>query len=347
LLWRHRRHGTRLQHRHYGKDLLKGSGEGSTETGEGEGLAMNRNIDRGAPSWGLPLANGQQWTFAAEDSLDPWLDAFARTLRLQRTQPAGEGPRLVFRMERGDVSPSGKAYDLGRVTLHREEAHPRWSCTFHRCRGRKRDIECMLLGLMAVYLETVERGGFPCHSGLLSWQGRGVLLAGHTGMGKSTICRRLLSTGSVRCDEETLVVRDRRGRYWGHPFPTWSRLYESPWSESWPTQEAIPLEGILFVFPAQEGRYLPVGPGEALARLTCLALDKSLRGCRGEKGNTLQEIRTKIFANVGELVSQLPTGRLNVSLAGDMDGEMNEACGRLWGNPFERIEKGVARRCVG
>jgi SynChlorMet cassette protein ScmC len=282
-------------------------------------------------SWRLQLANDRKWTFVATVPLRPWLNAFAETLRLQQANPTDEGPRLVFRRKRDLPAPSGTTYALGNVTLQREGLNPDWFCTFNGRRGKKRDINFMRQSLMAVYLDAVDGGGFPCHGGLLTWRGRrGIIIAGDSGTGKSTICRRLLPTGTVLCDEETLVVRDGRGRYWGHPFPTWSRLFENPETQSWAVQKAVPLDGIFFVFPAGKNRCILVRSGEAAARLTRMALDKSLRGWTCLKGKALIELREQIFANVCSLVSEVPAARLHVSLAGDMEQEFEKACQRLW-----------------
>jgi len=190
----------------------------------------------------------------------------------------------------------------------------------------------MRQSLMAIYLDTIDRGGFPCHGGLLDWHGRGILVAGGTRTGKSTTCRRLASACTVLCDEETLIVLDGQGRYWGHPFPTWSCLYENAQTRTWAVQSAVPLDGIFFIFPSSRNRCVEVGLGEAAARLTRVALDKSLPGWRNLNDKIVVDLKRQVFANVCALVFKVPAARLNVSLDGDIEKEFTSACQNLWKN---------------
>lgn len=108
--------------------------------------------------------------------------------------------------------------------------------------------------------ETHARGGVLLHSGLAacpgSWSlassGRtrpeyGVLLAGRSGVGKSTALRRLPSPWLALADDVTLLLRDEKGTYWAHPWPTWSRFFGEEASDGrdiWNVQRAVPLRAI-------------------------------------------------------------------------------------------------------
>ncbi|MDD4340396.1 MAG: SynChlorMet cassette protein ScmC [Syntrophales bacterium] len=285
--------------------------------------------ERPVQAWHLQLADGRQWALRSDKGLMTWMKRFAGILGLQPANITPRSPTLLIRNEPPpDARPAD--YELRTVSLRRSGESSDWSCTLEGRRGKRGDIELMRQSLMAVYLDTIGRGGFPCHGGLLNWQGRGILVAGGTRTGKSTTCRRLVSTGTVLCDEETLIVRDAQGRYWGHPFPTWSCLHENAQPRSWAVQSAVPVEGIFFIFPAKRDRYIPVGLGEAAARLTRVALDKSLIGWRYPQGKVIVHLKRQIFDNACALVFKVPAARLNVSLECDIEREMTAACQNLW-----------------
>ncbi len=265
----------------------------------------------------------------SDKSLRSWLETLAMMLTLHQGDQIKGSPSLLIR-RRQDPNPSRAEFEMRTVSLRRAGANSDWSCTFEGRRGKKRDIELMRQSLMAIYLDTIGRGGFPCHAGLLDCDGRGILVAGGTRTGKSTTCRRLASACRVLCDEETLIVRDGLGRYWGHPFPTWSRLYENTESQTWAVQSAVPLDGIFFIFPAVRNRCVEVGLGEAAARLTRVALDKALPGWRNLNDKIVVDLKKQIFANVCALVFKVPAARLNISLDGNIEEAFRSACQSLW-----------------
>ena len=331
----HRQYGERqLSPREFGEDFLNRSGRFRQTLLRTVVIpGMMRKYSKAEQSWRLRLANNRNWTFAAGASLAPWLSMFAGTMMLRQSKPTEEGPRLLFRRTRKLPTTSGESGEKGGITLRREGSDSDWSCTFNRRRGKKRDIDFMRHSLMAVYMDAVDGGGFPCHAGLLAWGGRGVLVAGASGTGKSTTCCRLLSTGAVLCDEETLIVRDRQGRYWGHPCPTWSRLFDKPGSQRWEVERAVPLQGTIFLFPAGQDQCVPVGQGEAAAKLHRMAMDKAVRSLECLDEETFLGMKKRMFDNVCLFVSQVPVTRLNVTLASDMEKEFAKACQCLWQKP--------------
>ena len=101
------------------------------------------------------------------------------------------------------------------------------------------------------------------HGALAEENGIGVILAAPGGTGKTTASDRLPAPWRSLCDDTTLVVRDSQGKYWGHPWPTWSRFLEGGPGGTWEVQEAVPLRGVFFLSQAPEDLTEPLGPGHA------------------------------------------------------------------------------------
>ena len=113
--------------------------------------------------------------------------------------------------------------------------------------------------------EAMSRGGLLFHGALAEYRGSGFIMAGPGTVGKSTASRRLPSPWRSLCDDMTLVVRDRRGRFWAHPWPTWSRfLYNGP-GGSWAVEQAVPIRAIFFLVQSPADQVEPVNATQAAA----------------------------------------------------------------------------------
>lgn len=86
-----------------------------------------------------------------------------------------------------------------------------------------------------------DRGGLLLHGALAEHDGRGAILAGPGGVGKTTASRRLPPSWRSLSDDVALVVRGVDGKYWAHPWPTWSRFMFGGPCGSWDVQHAVPL----------------------------------------------------------------------------------------------------------
>ena len=177
--------------------------------------------------------------------------------------------------------------------------------------------------------ETQTRGGVLLHSGLAAHPEssgsqypaglRGFLLAGRSGVGKSTAAGRLPSPWRVLADDETLVVRDERGRYWAHPWITWSRLCgreKGDGRDTWDAQRAVPLRAIFVLEQGEKDLVEPLGPGHAAALLTELAKQTALDFLRGLPLERTAAFNLQRFKNVCALVRAVPTFTLYVSRHG-------------------------------
>jgi SynChlorMet cassette protein ScmC len=159
-----------------------------------------------------------------------------------------------------------------------------------------------------------------------------VLLAGRSGIGKSTTSTRLPLPWRSLCDDMTLVLRRTTGAvedslYWAHPWPTWSRFFGGEKSESncqWDVQYAVPLRAIFFLEQGKEDCVCPIGPGEAVCRLTPLARDTTTYLMRGWPLEKISAFNQERFENLCNIVKTLPAYKLNVKLHGKFWLKMDE-----------------------
>jgi SynChlorMet cassette protein ScmC len=113
-----------------------------------------------------------------------------------------------------------------------------------------------------------------------------------------------------------LIVRDPKGRYFVHPFPTWSNFFGKGKTRTWNVQEYISLSAIFFIKKGEKDEVIPMGRGEAAARMYQAAEQVYLRNwmyfsaeeARGEKG--------KLFASACRIAQTIPAFTLHVSLQG-------------------------------
>jgi len=182
--------------------------------------------------------------------------------------------------------------------------------------------------------QTQSRGGVLLHSGLVltptplerkgswgrgAWGEGGILLAGRSGVGKSTAARRLPPPWRALADDVVLVVQAGDGAYWAHPWPTWSRFFgeeKGDGSDTWDVQRAVPLRAIFVLEQGEEDRVEPLGPGHAVALLAELARQTSTHFLRGWPLDELAAFNRQRFENLCALVRAVPAYTLYVSLTG-------------------------------
>lgn len=174
----------------------------------------------------------------------------------------------------------------------------------------------LLILATASSLAALFQGGFLLHSALAERDGQGFLLAGPSGVGKTTSSLRLPSPWRSLSDDATLVVRDHQGGYWAHPWPTWSRFMFGGPGGRWEVEAAVPLRGIFFLEQTPEDRIEHVGDGHAATLLFELA--EQLVSVLNHSLETRQQrtLRLLRFDNVCALAKAVPAHRLHLSLTG-------------------------------
>jgi len=251
---------------------------------------------------GLVLADGNEWLFVGEDA-----SASAMISKL----------KIMLQLE-SQISPSCKI-SLG---TSRKIDHPKSSIQESR-----QLYDTFVQMMKIIYRDVLARNGLFLHGALAEKNGFGVILAGPSGVGKTTASVRLSGPWHSLSDDITLVVCDDQGRYWGHPWPTWSFFWESVNSgRKWDVSYAVPLKGLFFLAQSREDRAERIGAGQAVGMLLETAQqassgrldDKSLEG-------DLTAMNLQLFNNACIMAKSMRSFILNVSLDGQFWKEMDLA----------------------
>ncbi len=278
----------------------------------------------------LKLSNGHGWHIIASKQAASWVNRLARIMELRRSELNGY-PKLIFLdkdEEVGDALFTGlnmadmpgadwKLHDLKWLHFYSHNDVPDMICRFGNDDTHGLDIVRMWQALHPIYERALGDGGLPFHAGLAEWKGRGVLFAASGGTGKSTCCRRLPPPWKALCDDETLIVKDKQGKYLAHPFPTWSEYIFQRSEKTWDAEQHAPVSALFFLEQAERDEVAPIGTGKASIYIT----QSSMQICRRDWRylDKKEEVRRKtmLFDNACTLAKAVPSYILRVSLTGE------------------------------
>ena len=302
--------------------------------GEGEGM------------YDLRLDDGTHWLLRPTAGTEDWLRRFASIMGL--AMPAHGVPELTLTFHqatgakmrrtpgfRNMPDHGGRLWDfslLPGVILRDGQSGQDIACLLSGAGGQTTDVEAMRHVLLPLYLDTLRRSGFPVHAALAARAGRGILLAGRGGIGKSTCCRRLPFPWVGLADDLALVIRDASGEYRAHPLPTWSAV-RSGCEGTWDVGRSVPLDAVFFLDQAGSDEVVPLGEGVAAV------------GCSRSATQVLQSVgpfqvvglrlsTMRLFENAADFSLAVPAYLLRVSLTGRFWEKIDEV---LAGLPGKRI----------
>lgn len=175
---------------------------------------------------------------------------------------------------------------------------------------------------LVIAREAQARGGLLLHGALAEHKGRGMILAAPGGTGKTTASNRLSAPWCSHCDDTTLVVQDSNGRFWAHPWPTWSRFLNDGAGGAWPVEDALPLQAIFVLHQAVMDQAERVGAGRAIALLLECAGQATQFMPLGLKKAALRGLYGERFDNLAALTRKTPVALLHLSLTGSFWQEM-------------------------
>jgi len=172
--------------------------------------------------------------------------------------------------------------------------------------------------LYPTYRKAVEEGGAPMHAALVELDGRGVLLCGSSGTGKTTACRRLPKRWNVLSDDEALILKDRGDGYRAYPLPTWSDHVMGRSGHTLYVPRAVPISAICFLQQAVEDEIVPMGRGAAAARIADSARQACFRRWANLDRTLQRQWRSKLFDNACTIAHAVPAFFLKVSMTGEL-----------------------------
>ena len=193
-----------------------------------------------------PAEPDRPWTFAAEP------DGAATLIR------RAEDGAALWRIR------AARAGACAEIAWHPQRFEPVY--------GRYEESWNSGLGLTLLVFRLHAAGGLVFHGSSARLDGHGILCAGVSGSGKSTIARLLEAAGATVLSDERPVVRRQTPP--GTPASDASfRVHGSPWPSSagFARRDAAPLRRIYFLEHGATDRLTPLPPPEAFRRLIQVA----------------------------------------------------------------------------
>jgi SynChlorMet cassette protein ScmC len=169
---------------------------------------------------------------------------------------------------------------------------------------------------MAADILLQPRGGMLMHSALACKDGKGVLLIGNSGAGKTTASNRFPKSWKSLSDDSALVVQDATGTFLAQPWPTWSRFGEGGEGGTWKIRNAVPLKAIFFLHKSDEDKVEPANSSDSLAPLFCSARNAMRPAFRKTQSEVRQTLNSQLFSNICCLGRSVPLFNLHASLNG-------------------------------
>ena len=265
---------------------------------------------RTAHATGLALADGSIWNIvAADDRAYVVVSALAKAMQLQSPDKSVQTQTEYPTYRRLLVHVEDQKRDSAQLsmTAHLKVKDQDTICALDSDENNeKRAFQLMHLS-MVISRDAQCRGGVLLHGALAEWNGKGVVLAGPGGRGKTTASRRLPHHRQSFCDESTLVVCDNKGAYWAHPWPTWSTFMFNGPGGAWDVQHSVPLKGIFFLEQAYEDAFEPLGIAQNVCLLSASAEQASWLMPGHSEKNALRELRLQRFDNICNLAQTIPS----------------------------------------
>ena len=291
--------------------------------------------------YGFRLADSQCWGIKPGKDTGEWADEFARlfglgplqglpdkTIRLERLQPLSGPEDGGFRVPHGCAGTGWHLRTSPFLELWRHPSLREIICVLHETQDFLQVKEQMRCALFPVYDLTLRRGGLPLHGALVEQGGRGVLLVGRSGVGKSTACRRLPPRWSVLGDDLALAVRRPGGGFAVHPLPTWSAVGPDAEKRAWDIKRGVHLSAVFFLTQAAEDEILPAGKAMATVVLADAAMTIFQSVRVQDRSVEKKLLGDNVFANAAAMAKSVPTYILRLSLTGRFWEKIEEVLNR-------------------
>jgi SynChlorMet cassette protein ScmC len=294
-------------------------------------LRRRRELPELLLSYHLSLDHGIVWAFEAAGAAAGWLEGFARAMGLAPREgeanrrihfeamprKTGEffGPCLRLYARRFPAR-EWKFRESHGLVLFEHPAVPEVICELDPGVDGPARVDQMRRAMLPIYTDSLLTGGLPVHGALVEIGGAGVILAGRSGEGKSTACRRLEAPWRVLGDDLCLVVPCASGGFRAHPLPTWSALREREDWRACRSGESVCLRAVFFLEQSAEDECRLLKKSAAAISLAASALEVfrsiDFEFPRREE----KEVKKALYASAASLALEIPSHLLRLSLTG-------------------------------
>jgi len=310
----------------------------------------------------LPFDHAVFWAFEASGTAEKWLESFARAMGIAPGEGRADrrihfevmprrpgeffGPRLVCCVR---SLPAGewKLREFQDMVFFEHPALSEVICEIASGADWPRQAHQMRQALLPVYIDALLSGGLPVHGALVEIDGSGVILAGRSGAGKSTACRRLSPPWRVLGDDLCLVVSDISGDYRAHPLPTWSAIRENGGPGVCRAGASVPLRAVFFLEQSSGDECLDLKKNTAAISMAGAAVEVFRSIDFGFPRREEPAVKKALYANASSMASKIPACLLRLSLTGRFWERIEEALGRnepmmKWRKPGNSEQMGTA-----
>lgn len=274
-------------------------------------------------NFGIKFANGEIWQLISTSETHEWLDKLCTIMELDRYTRV-DSHKIIFLKNISDKSNLIKSLNLnefhllntGPLRLYRYQNASHFICEIGNNNFPEIELLKMAQSILPLYMTVLYQGGLPLHAALIERNGTGIAIAAPGGTGKSTCARRIPSPWQAMCDDETLIVCDKKEVYHAHPFPTWSRCNTQEPEETWNVQTHVPISAIFFLKKSQkdEVNLLSFSQSAVLIYKLSLPVFDRILGSIDEDEYTI--IKKLIFENACNIAEKVPAFILEASLDG-------------------------------
>ena len=311
-------------------------------------------------SMNLRLDHGVAWAFEATGAAEGWLESFARAMGIAPGEGSADrrihfevmsrrlgeffGPRLLS-CARSLPAGEWKLREFQDMVFFEHPALCEIICEIASGVDRPGQVHQMRQALHPVYIDALLSGGLPVHGALVEIDGSGVILAGRSGAGKSTACRRLSPPWRVLGDDLCLVVSDFSGGYRAHPLPTWSAFIEN--GGMCQSGTSVPLRAVFFLGQSHEDQCLDLKKNAAAISMAGAAIEVFQSIDFGFPHREEPAVKKALYANASSMASKIPACLFRLSLTGRFWERIEEALGRnepvmKWRKPGNSEQLGTA-----
>jgi len=274
----------------------------------------------------LPLADGSMWEVGGSNPMGRILAL--RLAAAMTLQPLTSRRRALLmkavKTRRRTLIIRGSSRQIRWTQLPRERAG-RIICNVGSNVGEEVFMAYILYISQIIAHFSEKTGGLLLHAAMVCKGRNGIALMGGSGSGKTTSSRRIPAPWRACCDDYTLVMPDFNGKYWVHPWPTWSRFFQGGPGGSWPVRDAIPLRAIFFLQPAATDDWAEATARQPVVK-TLAAVEQAMWLITPQLEKPQQRtVRLRRLKNVIALTQAVPVFQLRLTLTGQFWQTMENA----------------------